>query len=198
MLPSISSMAAWAAPPSAKVTNPNPRDRPVSRSVMTLASTTSPKRPKASRSPSSLVSQLRPPTKSLLPIFSSSSHRPNHRDGGLNLCCRMLGLGAWARSSIRSVNPLIEIPGGGKVPAPQVRPRSVKLQHYTEPGGETREIAADPPHLTAAPTRARDQARVPVFCVTTTELRGVCVRAVGVPAGGHGAHAVAERSFVSL
>jgi hypothetical protein len=46
-------------------TNPNPRDRPVSRSVMTAADWTGPKRAKASRSPSVDVVNDRPPTNSL-------------------------------------------------------------------------------------------------------------------------------------
>jgi hypothetical protein len=41
----------------------------VSRSVITLASSTSPKRSKALRSPSSFVSQLSPPTNNLFDIF---------------------------------------------------------------------------------------------------------------------------------
>src|SRR5690606_38318220 len=75
MQPSISWIAACAALPSENVTKPKPRDRPVSRSVMTFASTTSPKRSKASRRPSSLVFQLRPPTNNLLPIVSLLSSR---------------------------------------------------------------------------------------------------------------------------
>jgi hypothetical protein len=46
-------------------TNPNPRDRPVSRSVMTAADWTGPKRAKASRSPSVEVENAKPPTNSL-------------------------------------------------------------------------------------------------------------------------------------
>jgi hypothetical protein len=46
-------------------TNPNPRDRPVSRSVMTAADWTGPKRANASRSPSVEVVNASPPTNSL-------------------------------------------------------------------------------------------------------------------------------------
>jgi len=60
--------------PRHRVTNPKPRDRPVSRSAITLASVISPNCANASCSPSSVVSQLRLPTNSFLliaPIFLS-------------------------------------------------------------------------------------------------------------------------------
>ncbi len=61
-------MASDADELSVNVTKPKPRLRPVSRSVMTLASVTSPKFSKAEKSFASLVSQLRPPIKSLFDI----------------------------------------------------------------------------------------------------------------------------------
>jgi hypothetical protein len=45
-------------------TNPKPRERPVSRSVMTAAESTAPKRAKAARNPSVDVENERPPTNS--------------------------------------------------------------------------------------------------------------------------------------
>jgi hypothetical protein len=63
--PSISWMAVWASAAASKVTNPKPRERPVSRSVITLASTTGPNRSNAAQRLASEVSQLRPPTKIL-------------------------------------------------------------------------------------------------------------------------------------
>lgn len=60
------------------MTKPKPRDRPVSRSKMTFASVTGPKRSNACLSPSSVVPQLRPPTNSFFDIavltLSSFSH----------------------------------------------------------------------------------------------------------------------------
>lgn len=62
------SIAAVAAPSSAMVTKPKPRERPVSRSVITTASSTVPCGSKAARRLSLLVAQARPPTKSFVPI----------------------------------------------------------------------------------------------------------------------------------
>src|SRR5690606_21970147 len=73
--PSICSMAVAAALSSRKVTKPKPRERPVSRSVMTLTSSTSPKLSNARRRAASSVSQLRPPTKRRFDISLSLSHR---------------------------------------------------------------------------------------------------------------------------
>lgn len=58
------------------VTNPKPRERPESRSITTLASSTGPCSEKALRSPSSFVSQLSPPTNSLFDISFSSVGSP--------------------------------------------------------------------------------------------------------------------------
>ena len=55
----------------AKVTKPKPRLRPVSRSVITFASVTSPCCSKAIRRPLSSVFQLRPPTNNFLDISLS-------------------------------------------------------------------------------------------------------------------------------
>ena len=63
--PFISLMAADMDCSSAKVTKPNPRDRPVSRSAMTLLWITSPKGLKASSRRPSVVAHARPPTKHL-------------------------------------------------------------------------------------------------------------------------------------
>jgi nicotinamidase-related amidase len=52
-------------------TNPNPRDRPVSRSVMTAAESTAPKRANAARSPSVDVENERPPTNSFTDMTGS-------------------------------------------------------------------------------------------------------------------------------
>ena len=58
-------MAFSASSSLAISTNPKPRDRPVSRSVMTAADWTGPKRAKAARSPSVEVVNARPPTNNL-------------------------------------------------------------------------------------------------------------------------------------
>jgi hypothetical protein len=62
----FSPLMAFSASSSVAIsTNPNPRDRPVSRSVMTAADWTGPKRAKAARSPSVEVVNARPPTNNL-------------------------------------------------------------------------------------------------------------------------------------
>ena len=71
-VPFISLMALTAFSSFAKVTNPNPRDRPVSRSVITLASAISPNRENAPCRPSSVVSQLNPPTNNFFDIPTGS------------------------------------------------------------------------------------------------------------------------------
>ncbi|KAL1840719.1 hypothetical protein VTK73DRAFT_3684 [Phialemonium thermophilum] len=55
-----------------KVTKPNPRGRPVSLSIIRVASTTRPNWAKYSRNSWSVVSWLTPPTK-ILDVFSCSS-----------------------------------------------------------------------------------------------------------------------------
>lgn len=67
-LPSSSVIARSAAAGSANVTNPKPRERPLSRSLMIFASDTSPKRAKASFSRSSVVPHDSPPTNSFFDI----------------------------------------------------------------------------------------------------------------------------------
>jgi hypothetical protein len=52
-------------------TKPNPRDRPVSRSVMTAAESTAPNRAKAARKPSVEVEKERPPTNSFTDMTGS-------------------------------------------------------------------------------------------------------------------------------
>src|SRR5688572_27637376 len=69
MKPSICSMVARSSVASARVTKPNPRERPVSRSEMTFASVTVQKASNARRSSSLVVFQLKPPTNSLLLMF---------------------------------------------------------------------------------------------------------------------------------
>jgi hypothetical protein len=70
-LPFISEIAVSAALSSSKVTKPNPRDRPVSRLVMTLASVISPKRLKAASKSALVVFQDKLPTNS---FFITSLH----------------------------------------------------------------------------------------------------------------------------
>src|SRR2546430_4304653 len=65
-------------------TNPKPRDRPVSRSVTTLADSTVPAAAKASRRPSLEVENERPPMKSLTamrraPFWKDGSQRTDDR-----------------------------------------------------------------------------------------------------------------------
>ncbi|KAG0622821.1 hypothetical protein M758_3G126100 [Ceratodon purpureus] len=76
-LPFISLIAWFMAPSSAKVTNPKPRERPVSRSVITLLCTTSPKGRKTSSRRPSVVAQANPPTKHLnsSPIFTRRTEK---------------------------------------------------------------------------------------------------------------------------
>ncbi len=69
LVPSILDIAVFASSSFVKVTNPNPRERPVSRSVITLASVISPKDANAWRRPSSVVSQLSPPTNNFFAIL---------------------------------------------------------------------------------------------------------------------------------
>jgi len=59
-------------------TNPKPRERPVSRSVITIAEFTGPNRANASRSPSLAVENERPPTNSFTDMRAllSSSLEP--------------------------------------------------------------------------------------------------------------------------
>src|SRR6185503_14644776 len=73
--PSIALRAATAWLLSAKVTKPNPRDRPVSLSFTTTASTTSPKLANASLKPSSSTAHGRPPTNTLADMLLSRSYR---------------------------------------------------------------------------------------------------------------------------
>jgi hypothetical protein len=70
-VPFRAAIARSAASSSSKVTKPKPRERPESRSVITLASVISPKRLNACSSLASLVSQLRLPTNSFFAILSS-------------------------------------------------------------------------------------------------------------------------------
>lgn len=63
--PSMLCIADSASAGDVKLTNPNPLDRPVSRSITTFASITSPKEAKASLRVFSSVPHERPPTKSL-------------------------------------------------------------------------------------------------------------------------------------
>jgi hypothetical protein len=102
----IAFSASWSF---AISTNPNPRDRPVSRSVMTAADWTMPKRAKASRSPSVAVENAKPPTNSLTDMRTLlSSHcldgtqyneTLQHLRGGVTIIARAGGLsrGAAAR-----------------------------------------------------------------------------------------------------
>lgn len=64
-------IAAWAEFSSPKFTNPKPRLLPVSRSKMTLASTTFPWGSNAARRLASSVEWERPPTNSLVPMAPS-------------------------------------------------------------------------------------------------------------------------------
>jgi hypothetical protein len=57
-------MARSASSVVAISTKPKPRERPVSRSVITAAESTAPKRAKAARNPSVEVENERPPTNS--------------------------------------------------------------------------------------------------------------------------------------
>jgi hypothetical protein len=61
-------MACSASSDDAISTNPNPRDRPVSRSVITAAESTPPYRANVSRRRSVEVEKERPPTNSLTDI----------------------------------------------------------------------------------------------------------------------------------
>ena len=77
--PSIDSRAELAASSVVNVTNPKPRERPVSRSDTTFASVTSPKGVNASRRSSVVVAQARPPQNSLLLMVNSFTVQPTRR-----------------------------------------------------------------------------------------------------------------------
>lgn len=66
-VPSIWPIAFCAASSVPNVTKPNPRERPVSRSLMTRASSISPNCSNAARSASLSVFQLKPPINNLFP-----------------------------------------------------------------------------------------------------------------------------------
>jgi len=69
-VPSNSEIARCASLSALNSMNPNPRDRPVSRSWITVASSTSPHRPNTSRRSCDVDPKWRFPTKSLIPITS--------------------------------------------------------------------------------------------------------------------------------
>lgn len=66
----MASMASFIDCSSANVTNPNPRERPVSRSVIIFDSITSPKARKEFSRLSSVVAHARPPTKHLYSVIA--------------------------------------------------------------------------------------------------------------------------------
>ena len=71
--------AAAAASSVVYVTNPKPRERPVSRSLTTFASVISPNGAKASSRSSVVVAQASPPQNSLLLMVNSFTVQPTRR-----------------------------------------------------------------------------------------------------------------------